>query len=155
MKQMAEQRRTERNFEERDSVYLEVRRCQQQLFTGKPPSKLGPKYFGPFQITAKVGHSAYRLQLLDGVGIHPIFHVSLLKKSIGPHKVVSVELPNLEKESLGESEPMAIVDRRVIYQGSLPLIQVQVQWNNRLPDDTTWEYLSELLKQFPRVAGPL
>ena len=152
---MADRRRTKRNFEEGESVYLKVRRFQQQLFTGKPPFKLGPKYFGPFQITAKVGSSAYRLQLPEGVAIHPIFHVSLLNKSIGPHEVVSVEPPTLEEEYQGESKPMAIIDRRVTYQGSLPLIQVQVQWNNRPPDDKTWEYLPELLKRFPRVVGLL
>lgn len=40
-------------------------------------------YYGPFKILDKVGVVAYKFQLLDTSRIHPIFHVSLLKKTIG------------------------------------------------------------------------
>ena len=51
-------------------------------------------------------------------------------------------------------EPWAILDKRVIYQGAVPLTQVLVQWS-QLQADHTWEYLPELLKQFPRATGLL
>ena len=55
MKQMVDKERCERCLEEGDIVYLKVRRFQQQLFVEHSPSKLGPKYFGPFSVMAKVG----------------------------------------------------------------------------------------------------
>jgi len=45
--------------------------------------KLNPRFNGPYKITQKVGVVAYRLQLLEGVLIHLVFHISLLKKTLG------------------------------------------------------------------------
>jgi hypothetical protein len=43
--------------------------------------KLSLRYIGPFTILARVGNLAYRLQLPDSmVGLHPVFHVSMLRK---------------------------------------------------------------------------
>jgi hypothetical protein len=45
------------------------------------------KYYGPFKILSKIGNAAYKLQLPQYADIHLVFHVSQLKKHIGP-KVV-------------------------------------------------------------------
>ena len=46
-------------------------------------SKLAPRYFGPFEIRSKVGEVAYRLVLPPELSrIHPVFHVSMLRKYI-------------------------------------------------------------------------
>ena len=44
------------------------------------PGKLQRKFVGPFQVTEAIGQQAYRLSLPDNWKIHPMFHVSLLKK---------------------------------------------------------------------------
>ncbi|GJY50498.1 putative reverse transcriptase domain-containing protein [Tanacetum coccineum] len=45
--------------------------------------KLTPRFVGPFEIIEKVGHVAYRLDLLEELnGVHDTFHVSNLKKCL-------------------------------------------------------------------------
>ncbi|GJX84681.1 retrovirus-related pol polyprotein LINE-1 [Tanacetum coccineum] len=45
--------------------------------------KLSAKYFGPFQIVQRIGKVACKLKLCDSAQIHPVFHVSLIKKYKG------------------------------------------------------------------------
>ena len=79
---------------------------------------------------------AYCLQLLEGSQIHPVFHVALLKKSVGTQQV-SPALPLLSKEITKMMEPKAILDRRVIYKQGAPFIQVLVKWQNNPTDNGT------------------
>jgi len=98
-----------------------------------------------------VGKVAYKLQLPEESQIHPIFHVSLLKKAVGTEQV-NPALPSLPKEGKRVEEPKAILDRRVIYSQGAPLIQVLVKWKEGSVENNSWEYLLELLKQFSRAA---
>ena len=43
--------------------------------------KLSPRYIGSYMITAQVGALAYHLHLPESMsGVHPVFHVSMLRK---------------------------------------------------------------------------
>ena len=95
---------------------------------------------------------AYRLQLREGVSTHPVFHVSLLKKSIGPENSPNEDIPLPLEDAVVNMEPLVVLEKRVIYRDSLPLTQVLVQWTQLHLDHTSWEYLPDFLKQFPRVA---
>ncbi|WMV51521.1 hypothetical protein MTR67_044906 [Solanum verrucosum] len=55
--------------------------------------KLSPRYVGPYRISKRIGKVAYELELpTDLEAVHPVFHISLLKKCVGdPAFVVSLE----------------------------------------------------------------
>ena len=50
--------------------------------TTRPSSKLDVRRLGPFVIIEKVRLSAFRLELLSSIKIHPVFHVSLLEQHV-------------------------------------------------------------------------
>ncbi len=59
-----------------DKVWLDSRNIK----TTRPVKKLDDKWFGPYEVIAKVGRAAYKLKLPATMKIHPVFHVQLLRK---------------------------------------------------------------------------
>jgi transposase InsO family protein len=68
-------RRSARAYKPNDLIWLEVTNLKEV----RPSKKLSAKRYGPFKILAKVGESAYRIELPDNWRLlHPIFNESLL-----------------------------------------------------------------------------
>lgn len=68
--------------------------------------KLAPHYYAPFQVTHAMGSMVYQLNLHEGAKIHHNFHVSRLKKKLGPKIQPFAHLPptNELSEVLSELE---------------------------------------------------
>ena len=105
MKQIADKERTDRNFEVGDWVYLKLQPYRQTSVALRKNMKLSTKYYGPYQIEQKVGSVAYKLKLPDGCSVHPVFHVSLLKKSINGSQIHLTPPPrNCRRRVQGSSQ---------------------------------------------------
>ena len=81
-KSYADPKRKDVSFSVGDLVFLKVSPMKGVLRFGKK-GRLVPRYIGPFEIRSRVGEVEYRLVLpLELSQIHPIFHVSMLRKNI-------------------------------------------------------------------------
>jgi hypothetical protein len=91
MKNQADKKRSERQFEVGDLVYLKLQPFVQQSVAVRTNNKLSLRYFGPYKVLARVGLVAYKLELPDTSKIHPVVHVSLLKKHVPAAVVVEAD----------------------------------------------------------------
>ena len=91
-KSYADHRRRDLEFEEGDKVYLKISPMKEVVIFGKK-GKLSPRYVGPYEILQRVGKVAYEFKLPSELSsVHPIFHVSMLKKCIGdPESTLLIE----------------------------------------------------------------
>jgi hypothetical protein len=81
--------------------------------------------------------------------IHPVFHVSQLKRALGAGLVAS---PTLPTTNYSFSVPEAILQRRTVMHGVNPCAQILVKWTHMPKELATWEDVEDLRQQFPRAA---
>jgi ribosomal protein L21E len=149
MKKWADLKRTERSFSVGDWVYLKLQPYRQVTIQGKGQGhKPKPKFYGPYEVITKVRRVAYELNLPAGSLIHPIFHVSQLKRKVGPVTQVHSNLPVMGPEGRLKVEPLAILNRHLVKKNNQAVVEVLIHWANMASEDATWESYEQLLKQF-------
>jgi hypothetical protein len=105
MKQTANKNRKEVTFVVGDMVLLKLHLYRQQLIFKRVHQKLTSQFYSPYPVVQKISAVAYKLQLPEGNCIHPVFHVSLLKKYVGDLVVPFTALPPVTDEGLSILEP--------------------------------------------------
>ena len=96
---------------------------------------------------------AYKLQLpIELNKVHPVFHVSNLKKCLSDETLV-ITLDEIElNENLNfVEEPVEIMDREVkrTKQSRIPI--VKVRWNAKRGPEFTWEREDQMLLKYPHL----
>ena len=101
----------------------------------------------------KIGNHAYKLLLPEDCQLHDTFHVSQLKKQLGPEAVPNPKLPLLDEQGNILIQPEAILKRKVIPQVqadiSIPVDQWRIKWLNLPMENATWEDAAFIQKVFP------
>lgn len=72
-----------RTFAVGDIVYLKMQPYRETTLGLRKILKVAYKFYGPFGVIQYIGQVAYKLLLPDSANIHPVFHVSQLKRHMG------------------------------------------------------------------------
>ena len=140
MKQQGDQYRSERIFDVGEWVSLQIQPYKQMsLKQAKKDNKLSPKYYGPYKVLQKTGTMAYKLEFPASLRVHPVFHVSCLKKVIGDKLPVQTILPELDEEGKTILEPEAVTETRTQQLRNRSISEYLIKWKNLPTKDSTWE----------------
>jgi hypothetical protein len=135
MKHQADKHRLEREFM---VPYI------QRSVASRASQKLSYKYFGPYLITQKVGKVAYKLQLPNHSRIHPVVHVSQLKKALPPTSQVSSDEFLLSIHTDVVLVPKKILDTKFCQVRALASPVMLVQWRGLPAHWATWELKGDM-----------
>ena len=91
-------------------VYVKLQPYRQTSVAHRSSIKLARRYYGPFKIVEKIGQVAYKLELPNGCRIHPVFHISTLKKAFR-HQWEPVSLPSDSYLNHPLAKPLVILDK--------------------------------------------
>jgi len=141
MKRFADMKRRPKSFEVGQWVHVKLRPHRQTSISGSSQSKLTKRFFGPFEITERIGPVAYHLKLPNSSKIHPVFHCSLLRCYYGPLPPIAHNLPPTTQGNQPILEPLAILAQKDDTTTSSPTSLVLVQWKGLPPEETSWEPL--------------
>jgi len=122
IKHQADKHRVERQLEVGDMVYLKIQPYKYSSLSIHSSLKLNSKYYGPFRVLEKIGKVAYKILLPDTCHLHPVFHVSQLKKDIGPEVVPTPDLPLVDEHGNIKVALQEILERRLIPCNNEPVV---------------------------------
>jgi hypothetical protein len=137
MKHFADKKRCDRSFAIGEWVFVKLRAHRQKTVVTRISPKLAAKYFGPYPVVARVGAVAYRLKLPEESRVHPVFHVSLLKKVVGPYREEETLPDDLDGEEEDAYEPNTVLAQRTIQVQGEEVRQVLVKWKGQNSEEAT------------------
>ena len=87
-------------------------------------------------------------------GVHPVFHISMLRKHVSDDKVVVI--PDTARVTVGpdtsyEVEPVRILARSQRKLRTKVQPMVKVLWNAQDESDATWELEDDVRRDFPHL----
>ena len=101
-----------------------------------------------------MGEVAYELALpADLASVHPVFHVSMLKKCLGgdPSSILPVKVLRVDENLSYEEVPVEILDRQVKRPRNKKVATVKVLCRNHLVEDATWKAEAYMRSHYPHL----
>ncbi|CAN4084926.1 unnamed protein product [Withania somnifera] len=115
-----------------DKVFLRVSPMRGVMRFGRR-GKLSPRFIGPYEILERVGDVAYRLALPPILSlVHPVFHVSMLRRYMADEShVIREDSVRLDENLSFVEEPVKILAKEVRKLRSREIPVVKVRWSHR------------------------
>ena len=109
MKKYADTKRRE-EFLMGDNVFLKLRPYRQKSLVSRSNQKLAARFYGPYKVLEHIGAVAYRLELPPSSSIHPILHISQLRRAKGVSHSSSLLPPQLDTDLELIVEPKTLLE---------------------------------------------
>jgi deoxyuridine 5'-triphosphate nucleotidohydrolase len=152
----ANQRRRAEIFEVGDRVWVSTEYTRTEADRTRPSRKLAAKYSGPYTIKEKLSDVVYVLDLPESMKVHPVFHISRLKR----HHERPAEMRGEEDEQT--PPPPIIIDGQEEYEVERIMakrkfqdqVQYLVKWAGYPIEEAMWltkeemRNASEVVKEF-------
>ncbi|WMV30336.1 hypothetical protein MTR67_023721 [Solanum verrucosum] len=115
--------------------------------------KLSPRYIGPYCIAKRICNVAYELELPHELAVvHPVFHISMLKKCIGdPSLILPTESIRIKDNLSYEEILVQTLDRQVHRLRTKDVASVKVLWRNQFVEEATWEAEEDMKNRYPYI----
>ena len=128
----------ELEFQVDDWVLVKVSPMKGVMRFGKK-GELSPRYVGPYKILKMVFKVTYELEIPAELAVvHPVFHISLLKKCVGdPASIVPLESVEVKDNFSYEDVPVEILDRQVRRLKNKEVATVKVLWRSQSVEGAT------------------
>lgn len=149
MRKYADQKRRHENFEVGEKVFLKLQPYRQKSLAIRPNEKLAARFYGPFTVVQKIGKVAYKLDLPPSSKIHPVFHISQLKRSVGDMATNPTIPEQLSSELELLVEPEAVLEVRTRPRRGVIRTEVLIKWTGLPLFEATWEDGEMLAQRFP------
>ena len=146
MKSYVDLKRRYVEFEEGDMVYLKIQPYRQVSTRKRRNEKLSPKYFGSYRILKRIRPVAYKLELPATATIHPVFHVSQLKRAFGECKDRQELVPYMAENHEWTTVPDEVYGYQKNDKG---VWEVLMSWKVLLRHEATWENYDDFQQSFP------
>jgi hypothetical protein len=117
--------------------------------------KLSPRYVGLYPIVKRIGKVAYKLELPPELaGVHPVFHVSQLRKCVVVEKRVPAQALDVQETLEYLEYPVRILDWAEKSTRSTTTRFCKVLWSNHSECEATWEKESIMREKYPHLFEP-
>ena len=115
--------------------------------------KFSPRYFGPYEILQRVFKVAVELKYSSELAlVHPVFHVSMLKKCIDDlESILPIEGLCIKDNLSYEEVSVNVLDRKVKKLGNKELVSIKVLWKIHLAEGATLEAEADMKFFYPHL----
>jgi hypothetical protein len=153
MKAQADKGRSERSFEVGDMVYLKLQPHIQTSIAPRSSTKLSFKFYGPFRVLQKIGAVAYKSDLPPSSQIHPVIHVSQLKKHVPPQVEVRSDLSSICTDPSAVWEPAQVLEKNLVPSAGATAPRIRVLWCSGDKSLVTSEDEQDLKRRLPEASA--